>query len=295
MGITCRRLIQCLTLFAIALAFTPESWAAPEPSIVPRNWQLDFTFGKPKPIAVPDVGGEVRWYWYMTYKVTNNTGDDRLFIPDFTIATDEGEMHTAGKGIPARTFDLIKEREKNPLLLSPIDIVGKLLQGEDYARESVAIWPHFRKEPSSISIFAAGLSGETQRVIFGRTLRIEEKQAGRVVFDGQYSSEEDIRDVPANARQKMTRIDMSIEGLEREANANPNQEGVTVTVKIVTTPESWTITYEDRDHRITITQKRPGEEFVLRKTLMIQYDTPGQNVHPQQQPFIPTEEQWILR
>jgi len=207
-----RKTIILLALLGVSLSIMPvvqvDVNAAPEPSIVPKAWALDFSHTKPQPIAVRTVEGDIKWYWYMTYTVENNSGEDRLFIPDITIATDQGDILTSGQNVPSRTFKVVEQRERNPLLLSPSAIIGKVLQGPDFAKESVAIWPHIpSKDLGEFRIFVAGLSGETA----------------------------------------------------------------------------------------TIKHPKTDETVVLRKTLMIRYDLPGNMVHPQGQPLIPHAEQWIMR
>jgi hypothetical protein len=198
------RPLVALVLFALPIA---GAHAFPEPAIVSRDWLFDVTVDKPRPISIRDVHGETRWFWYMTYNVTNNTGDDRLFIPEITVATDEGDIVTAGQNVPASVFPAIKRKEDDGLLQSPIQIVGKLLQGRDFSRASVIVWPAFDHPVDHVDVFFAGLSGETKAI------------------------------------------------------AHPTT----------------------------------GEEIVMRKTLMLSYDTPGGVVHPQQQPVIPTGERWIMR
>jgi len=74
-------------LFVAALFAVAPAVAAPEPDLVPRSWEFKFEFKHPRPIAVKNLQGEYEWYWYMTYDVVNNTGQERLFIPELTIAT----------------------------------------------------------------------------------------------------------------------------------------------------------------------------------------------------------------
>lgn len=135
-----------------------------EPSIVPTSWDLNFTSDKPRAIAVEDISGETRWYWYITYKVTNHTGEERLFVPEVQIATDQGDLIRAGQNVPSSVFFAIKEKLGNKLLESPNQVVGKLLQGEDFARESVVIWPAFKHDIDQLSVFVTGLSGESGMV-----------------------------------------------------------------------------------------------------------------------------------
>src|SRR5690606_36931043 len=70
----------------------------------------------------------------------------------------------AGRGVPAVIFDRIKAQERNQLLESPVHVVGRLLLGEDHARESVIVWPMPPADINELQISVAGLSRETQMV-----------------------------------------------------------------------------------------------------------------------------------
>lgn len=137
------------------------SVAAPEPALVSKSWEFKFSHDAPRPIAVRNLDGQYEWFWYMTYKVVNNSGDERLFIPEITIASDQGDIFIAGQNVRTAVFDEVKKRVGNRLLESPTNIVGQILQGDDNAKEGVAIWPATRHNIDTISIFFAGLSGET--------------------------------------------------------------------------------------------------------------------------------------
>lgn len=177
-------------LIAVVLTgamFTRESAAFPEAATAPRAWQLDFTFDKPQAIAITGIDGKVRWYWYIAYKVQNESGRDRYYIPEIALSTDQGDIITAGKDVPITVFAAIKERIGNKLLVSPIKVVGKILLGEDMARESVIVWPAFDHDIDQFTVFVSGLSGETQvitnpktnePVSVRRTLMIDYKMPG---------------------------------------------------------------------------------------------------------------------
>lgn len=126
---------------------------------------MDFTYRHPQPIAHTDLSGQTTWYWYMTYKLVNSTGQQRIFIPEITIATDAGDIVTAGRDVPPTLLDAIRTRLGNDLIESPAQMIGRtVLQGEDHAGESVAIWRDFGHDVDHISIFIEGLSGETTRI-----------------------------------------------------------------------------------------------------------------------------------
>ncbi|MFA9478001.1 hypothetical protein ACERK3_06780 [Phycisphaerales bacterium AB-hyl4] len=181
-------LLAVVALVFGTLGLAGPAAAYPEPAMVSPSWALEFEYRTPQAISVEGVDGTPRWYWYMRYKVTNHSGDDRLFIPEITVATDTGKIIDTGANVPASVFHRIRERERDPLLESPVDVVGRLLQGDDYARESVAIWPAPREPVNQFRIFVAGLSGETastehpvtgETVMLRRTLMLTYHLPGR--------------------------------------------------------------------------------------------------------------------
>lgn len=196
-----------ILIAAAADRLAGPAYGYPEPEIVTKAWELDFTHGEPQPIAINDLEGKTRWYWYMTYKVENNTGEDRLFVPDITVFTDSGQIIPAAGAVPGSVFTAIKQREANPLLMHPALVVDLLRQGPDHARESVAVWPALEDDVDRISLFFSGISGETQEIV----------------------------------------------------------------------------------HAVS------GERVLLRKTLMLGYDTPGTTRMIQDQPVILNTSQWIMR
>ena len=118
--------------------------SAPQPSLSPKSWELKFEFEHPRQILITLPGEKKpRLYWYMLYTVTNNTGRDVEFFPAFDLLTDTLELIPDNVGVRSVVFDEIKKLQKRPLLERPEDVAGRLLQGEDNARESVAIWHDF--------------------------------------------------------------------------------------------------------------------------------------------------------
>lgn len=164
------RSVAMLPVVAVAAAVMPASvtsttLAAPQPDPVPRRWQLDIKPG-PLRLAVLDVEGVGRKaFFYFTYYVENNTGEDLLFAPSFQLATDDGTLINSGANVPSSVTRTILERLRNPFLLDQISAVGLLLQGEENAREGLVIWPAENLEVDEILIFAAGFSGETKTFI----------------------------------------------------------------------------------------------------------------------------------
>ena len=157
--------VPALTLALVFTMATVGLAKAPEPSPVPRTWQFDFDWEMPKLIELDtDDDGVIEFYWYMRYTVTNHTGADRLFVPHAQVLTDNGALITAGRGISTEVFDAIAARHGNPLLQSPVDVIGKLLQGEDNARDSVVIWQPPAEDVNRMRLFFSGLSGDTATV-----------------------------------------------------------------------------------------------------------------------------------
>ncbi len=151
---------------------TPVS-AAPEPAPVPVRWELEFEPGPLRIARVTETDGSQAYYYYMTYKVTNLTDQDRLFAPLFDLKTEEGELLRAGRNVSAAATRTILERLRNPLLEDPISIVGSLRQGEENAKFGIAIWPAQRLGVDEITVFAAGFSGESE------TYRARDAETGR--------------------------------------------------------------------------------------------------------------------
>src|SRR4051794_18437486 len=73
--------------------------SAPQPSAVPVTWELNIKHGPIERLQMTRDGKETN-YWYMRYTVTNNTGKDILFTPDFELMTDTGQVQKAYKDVP---------------------------------------------------------------------------------------------------------------------------------------------------------------------------------------------------
>ncbi|HEX4792228.1 MAG TPA: hypothetical protein VH370_00460 [Humisphaera sp.] len=154
----------CLIIAALLLANLPlvaQAKKFPEPSPFPISWELDFKHSAPQRIIVDAAGASTPTaYWYMTYTVTNRSGAERTFFPMFELVAADGKAYKGDFLIPDEVFNVIKKREKNPLLEKAEKLGGELRQGEDQAKDGVVIW----KEPPSpmrtFNIYAYGLSGE---------------------------------------------------------------------------------------------------------------------------------------
>lgn len=141
-----------------------ESMAAPEPSPVPKRWQLDVSPSPLRLVVLTGPDGRVRPFFFMSYTVTNNSGQDLLFAPMFELATDAGELVRSGRDVPVWATQQIMARVGNPLAQDQIAIVGTLLRGEENARDGVVIWAAPTLQLSELIVYGAGFSGETATV-----------------------------------------------------------------------------------------------------------------------------------
>ncbi len=132
--------------------------AAPQPSVVPQTWELFFTA---QPVERMIVDGKT--YFYIRYKVVNNTGKDILFTPDFQLMTDTGQL-LQSETQADNVYKKVKALYKAEFMLSPIDIFGKLRQGEDNAKEGVAIFTGVDADARNFKIFVSGTTGDTAEV-----------------------------------------------------------------------------------------------------------------------------------
>lgn len=157
-----------LTLGTLALTMIPgltaTAPAAPQPSIAPKSWQLEFEFEDPRRLVIQIPGEKTpRVYWYMLYNVTNNSNRDVEFMPRFDIVTDKLQVLETDVAADPTVFAAIKKihAKDRPFLLEPLEVMGKLLQGGDNAKDSVAIWRDFTGDARQFTIFVSGLSGES--------------------------------------------------------------------------------------------------------------------------------------
>lgn len=143
-----------------------QAFAAPQPEVVPRRWQLDVVAGdlRVTTIDVPEVGP--RAYFHVTFLVTNNSGEDVNFYPSFDLTTDEMEILRSNRGVPTAVVRRLLDRSSRGHvdLKSEMEAQGLLLQGPEYAREVLVVWPCLGFKVDEVNIFAQGFSGETRTV-----------------------------------------------------------------------------------------------------------------------------------
>ncbi len=158
----------------IALAVSPGR-SAPKPSEVPASWQLEIHLETPKAFEVTLRGQAIRQrFWFLLFTITNRTGDDRIFVPEFVLYTDTGQIIRSEQGVSKAVFRAIKKEYNDPLLTDMDGLTGKLLQGEDNAKSGVAIWRDFDAQAGAFDLLLGGLSGETAEIQLPKPIEVVE-------------------------------------------------------------------------------------------------------------------------
>ncbi|MCL4198180.1 MAG: hypothetical protein KJZ69_11895 [Phycisphaerales bacterium] len=150
-----------LAALAFSLPHSPAGAAAPpEPSARPPRWE--FQFEVTHDLRLIQIDTEM--YWFMTYLVTNRTGEDQIFVPNAILATDAGDIIKDGE-VPYEVTERLVKMMKNPFLESKNQVIGQLKHGRENARESLFIWKAGTLEDvRDVRVFVGGLSSDTQVV-----------------------------------------------------------------------------------------------------------------------------------
>lgn len=156
---------RCLAAAAAVLAalVLAKSTGAgyPKPSPVPQSWELDF---EPGPLRLYIDRPSGRAFWYFTYVVTNGSGNDRVWAPQFTLFTDAGEILESGEDVPPVIARDLIDLLGNDLLETQSQVIGDVFEGPEHARDGIVVWPARNLDVNEMSLFIAGISGETARV-----------------------------------------------------------------------------------------------------------------------------------
>ena len=147
--------IICLATVVIG---TSALQAYPKPSSVPMRPELTFEAG---PLRLRQSDRDGKWYWYMTYAVSNYTGEDRIWAPTFTLYTDHGDILESGRGVHHEISDEYTMYLGDDMLESQHQIIGDLLQGEGNIRKGLIMWPAPHTDINEISLFTSGISSES--------------------------------------------------------------------------------------------------------------------------------------
>ena len=177
---------------AVALLLTTAAlgFAYPKPSDHKISWELDVEHGTPTRIVVQEPGStDAKAYWYIPFRVTNNTDADQLFLPVCEMVDDKGNVHRSDKQLPRAVFEAVKNREGKKLMEPLSAASGTLRVGKDQARDTVAIWPEPMPRMGTFTIFISGLSGETVWYKDGKEIpmrqadwtKVKPEQAGEIL------------------------------------------------------------------------------------------------------------------
>ena len=195
-------LLALLVLVSVSYAQVPEG--VPVPAALPAAdvWQLDVEFhGNPEQLEVLLPGDkEPTRFWYLVYTITNNTGIDVDYYPTFEVMTNTFKLYEAGKVPSKPVYKAVEKLYKKsvPLLEPEIQVAGRILQGEDNARDCVCILDDFDPNATSIKLFISGFSNETitkevaddknekktKKVLLRKTLMLEYTVPGDVNNQG---------------------------------------------------------------------------------------------------------------
>ena len=158
----------CLCLLAVlglAFAFGAANAELPHPKEYPTSWELKFDHGKPVRIAVEVPGQPTKQgFWYIPFTATNNTGQERMFLPVVEMATEDGRIVRSDNNIPDAVVQKIRKLEGNKFIGSSVNISGDFRLGNDECKYGVAVWREPTLEMGRFSILFGGLCGEYTRV-----------------------------------------------------------------------------------------------------------------------------------
>lgn len=174
----------------------------------PRIFALEFAYKAPRFITViePDDGGQLKRkrVWYLAYRITNRTGQSRMFVPELTlISTDTGKSYR-DQVLPT-VHKAIAQRE-DPALdwKNSATIVGEIPptpeKGFDLSTYGIATWEGVDSETDYFSVVVTGLSngykiaqgaGDEARRVLDKTLKLNFWRPG----DAQFENEREIRPI----------------------------------------------------------------------------------------------------
>lgn len=153
-------LALCLPVLVVAQGLS----AVPASLRVAPAEELTFRYHAPQRVSVYLPGqAKPAVYWYMLFKVENNTDSEVDFYPEFDLVTDTLRVIRSEADVSPEAYQAIRKRTGNPLLIPPEQVTGRLLRGRDRARHSVAIFRDFDPKARAFTIYVSGLSQDKQR------------------------------------------------------------------------------------------------------------------------------------
>src|ERR1035437_5873819 len=172
--------MKYLLVFAAAAVWAVSGitvLAQPKPSPSSNAWEFDFDCQPLQAIEVNVPGQGRQKFWFLRYTVTNHTKQDQIFVPEFALYTDNGDVVNGQRRVPPMVYDQIKKTFNDPQLKDQTAMTGKILQGDDNAKSGVAIFRAFDGIAGEIHIFVGGLSGETAQVELPVAIEVKQVNA----------------------------------------------------------------------------------------------------------------------
>ncbi|HTV47153.1 MAG TPA: hypothetical protein VMG59_01785 [Phycisphaerae bacterium] len=152
----------CLAFLGLAAGMLSAQSTPPVPALSSPSWQLDFVFDKPQRFVIASSADyRLHVYWAVHYTVTNNTGQDVFFNPIFELRTDTGRILKPVAVVDPALFAQLQKAVGDALMVNPMLMAGRLLQGDDNARSSAALFTDLPDDARGFDLYVAGLSGET--------------------------------------------------------------------------------------------------------------------------------------
>ena len=103
-------LVSTATALAPSVLAPPAAIAAPEPDPIPRRWELRVEPSDLRLTSVDVPGVGPRAFFYLTYTVTNSSGEDRDFHPAFELTNESGRVYRSGRGVAPEVVDELLRR-----------------------------------------------------------------------------------------------------------------------------------------------------------------------------------------
>jgi len=134
--------------------------AEPSAHAQSRDWEFDFLPGELRHFVDP-VDGKA--YWYLTYRVVNRTGSERMWAPTFQLYGDRGQLLSSGREVPARVTKALIDKAGTPFTQDQYQILGELRVGEENAKDGLVVFPSPDPEITELTLFVGGISSRINR------------------------------------------------------------------------------------------------------------------------------------
>ncbi len=148
-----------LSSVAGAVAAPGKPW--PTVPLISRSWHINFTASKLHRVLVRNPQGKlpIQTFWFLRYTVTNPMAQDLYFNPRFVLIAGNGKIIPPVAAVTPALLETMRTVTGDPFIANPALVVGKLLQGAENARDSVAVFTGVPRGAGTVRLFVTGLSG----------------------------------------------------------------------------------------------------------------------------------------